>query len=232
MVTEEGPDSTVTVAVASSVRRFTFGCGYTISSTEPGSGGEGGGWGGVFSHCGCRVFLDCKKQQSKLVRRGSCPKCFVWSLSRVVKVKEGGSHQGGKKRGKKNCLCPCPHSSRLGWYVSYFTTYSSISCLFFLCLYVKSLLAPKPTQTKHRSWPSVALPPLPCQQARHQQEWRSQHQRLKWYFKEQRKIITLLLFKCLNKIILKKNKTNKKKYIFLTGQKEKRLSFLSLPSFG
>lgn len=77
MVTEEGPDSTVTVAVASSVRRFTFGCGYTVSSTEPGSGGEGGDGGGVFSHCGCRVFLDCKKQQSKLVRRGSCPKCFV-----------------------------------------------------------------------------------------------------------------------------------------------------------
>lgn len=79
----------------------------------------------------------------------------------------------------------------------------------FPCLFVFFILrvsvAPKPTQTKPQAWPCIARHDDPGnrKQAQHQLEWQSQQHRLKWYLKKQHKIIALLLFKCLNIIILK-----------------------------
>lgn len=67
--------------------------------------------------------------------------------------------------------------------------------------------------------------PVNRKQAQHQREWRSQPRWLKWYFKKQHNIITLLLFKCLIiATILKQIRT----IFFKTTQKENGVSSLCL----
>lgn len=96
-----------------------------------------------------------------------------------------------------------------------FLSFFSLECLV--------SVAPKPTQTKPKAWPCIACHnyPINRKQAQQQQEWQSQH-RLKWYFKKQHKIITLLFFKCLDIIILKQIRT-----IFLRHRKS-TVSLLSV----
>lgn len=85
---------------------------------------------------------------------------------------------------------------------SFFCLFCSLFCFSFKS--IKSSSTRTNPDKSPKAWPCKACHNYPVnrkQAPQHQREWQSQQHRLKWYFKKQHKIITLLLFKCLDIII-------------------------------